>query len=279
MLTSVASIVTTSAMVGPAASPTRSWWLENLPDDELPPTVSKPPAAVDIAVIGAGMTGCSVAYWLSKVHGLSCTVFDARGVGGGATGRNGGHLWPNPSNAFEAEQTAELLEFITSAGVKCDLQRGSAVALERRVPESGVEYADVPHDPEDAQPEEAWDETAQWDEATCAANLGTTAFSHASVYEGAYQFWPARVAASLLRVSGATLCSPVVVDSLSDSDDGEARLLSWRVACAPEAGSTAADAAVGGVVRARRVVVCTNGWATELLPELSAHMYPTRNQV
>ena len=34
-----------------------------------------------------------------------------------------------------------------------------------------------------------------------------------------------------------------------------------------------------GVVRARSVVVCTNGWAPELLPELADHLYPCRNQV
>jgi glycine/D-amino acid oxidase-like deaminating enzyme len=34
-----------------------------------------------------------------------------------------------------------------------------------------------------------------------------------------------------------------------------------------------------GAVTARAVVVCTNGWAAEILPELREHLYPVRNQV
>ena len=47
----------------------------------------------------------------------------------------------------------------------------------------------------------------------------------------------------------------------------------------PEAGETTLVTTDGGVVRARSVVVCTNGWAAELLPELAEHLYPCRNQV
>jgi glycine/D-amino acid oxidase-like deaminating enzyme len=46
---------------------------------------------VDVAVIGAGYTGLSSAYHLKKLFpGKSVAVFEARGVGHGASGRNGG---------------------------------------------------------------------------------------------------------------------------------------------------------------------------------------------
>ena len=67
-------------------------------------------------------------------------VLDARGVAGGATGRNGGHLWPNPASDFEAATVAELLAFIESEALDCDLTRGDASTFERSKPESGVEY-------------------------------------------------------------------------------------------------------------------------------------------
>jgi sarcosine oxidase, subunit beta len=47
------------------------------------------PASVDVAIVGAGVTGCSIAYQLAK-RGKSVAVFDKRGIGSGASGRNGG---------------------------------------------------------------------------------------------------------------------------------------------------------------------------------------------
>jgi gamma-glutamylputrescine oxidase len=44
---------------------------------------------VDVAVIGAGITGCTCAHALAE-GGLSVRVHDARGIGAGASGRNGG---------------------------------------------------------------------------------------------------------------------------------------------------------------------------------------------
>ena len=60
-------------------------WLEEADDvvdtDQL--------AAVDVAVIGAGITGCACALALAR-NGTRVRVYDARGVAEGASGRNGG---------------------------------------------------------------------------------------------------------------------------------------------------------------------------------------------
>src|SRR5205807_7337385 len=45
--------------------------------------------AVDVAVIGAGITGCACALALAR-GGLRVRVHDARGIAEGASGRNGG---------------------------------------------------------------------------------------------------------------------------------------------------------------------------------------------
>ena len=47
--------------------------------------------STDICIIGAGLTGLSSAYHLSK-NGLSITIIEANRVGAGASGRNGGQL-------------------------------------------------------------------------------------------------------------------------------------------------------------------------------------------
>jgi len=64
---------------------TEPFWLT-----ELRPTVAaREPDEVDIAVIGAGITGCACAAALAA-EGKRVRVYDARGVGEGASGRNGG---------------------------------------------------------------------------------------------------------------------------------------------------------------------------------------------
>ena len=60
-------------------------WLEHanaIPDTDRP-------GPVDVAVIGAGMTGCSCALQLA-LGGKRVRVYDARGIAAGASGRNGG---------------------------------------------------------------------------------------------------------------------------------------------------------------------------------------------
>jgi gamma-glutamylputrescine oxidase len=64
---------------------TQPFWLE-----QSRPAVTSPDLDhVDIAVIGAGITGCACAAALARA-GKRVRVYDARGVGEGASGRNGG---------------------------------------------------------------------------------------------------------------------------------------------------------------------------------------------
>jgi len=62
------------------------FWLE----DEVPPrAASTHDGTVDVAIVGAGITGCSAALRLAEA-GRSVRIHDARGVAEGASGRNGG---------------------------------------------------------------------------------------------------------------------------------------------------------------------------------------------
>jgi gamma-glutamylputrescine oxidase len=64
---------------------TQPFWLE----ESRPSVQSRDADHVDIAVIGAGITGCACAGALARA-GKRVRVYDARGVGEGASGRNGG---------------------------------------------------------------------------------------------------------------------------------------------------------------------------------------------
>ena len=87
--------------------------------------------------------------------------------------------------------------------------------------------------------EEDWGDAPVLDAAACAARLQTEAFAEAALYEEARQFYPAKVAAALLRASGATLCAPVRVRSLEAEVPSGAERGAERGAEAPAACSEA----------------------------------------
>jgi glycine/D-amino acid oxidase-like deaminating enzyme len=82
-----------------------SFWLDTYgPYTPLPPLQED--CAVDIAIIGAGFTGLSTAYWLKKVDpSLRVAVLEANQVGYGASGRNGSFAMTVHGLGFEVMPT------------------------------------------------------------------------------------------------------------------------------------------------------------------------------
>src|SRR2546423_2636285 len=88
-----------------------AYWLE-----EADAFVPRTPVAgrVDVAVVGAGVTGCACALKLARA-GLRVRVHDAREIAGGASGRNGGFALRGAAARYDvaresygAEATREL---------------------------------------------------------------------------------------------------------------------------------------------------------------------------
>jgi gamma-glutamylputrescine oxidase len=80
---------------------TTPFWLEGAGV----PVESSPLGSVDVAVIGAGITGCSAALALAQ-GGLRVRVHDSRGIAEGASGRNGGFALRGGAAAYDvARQT------------------------------------------------------------------------------------------------------------------------------------------------------------------------------
>lgn len=110
----------------PSAQPTSSAWQEppapiaTIQSDTLPPVT-------DIAIIGSGITGTSVAYTLlnhPQASNLRVTILEARNACSGATGRNGGHLISDTCGHFEhlatslgTEEAVKILRF-SEANIK-----------------------------------------------------------------------------------------------------------------------------------------------------------------
>ena len=83
----------------PCENPTLSHWLSDISLGSTGPFPSSDHDTnsnlFDVAIIGAGLSGASIAYHLRKINkDCRIIVLDARDLSGGATGRNGGILWP-----------------------------------------------------------------------------------------------------------------------------------------------------------------------------------------
>jgi hypothetical protein len=68
-----------------------------LPLKDVASVLHRDPDQPILSVIGAGLTGVCIAYWLIEfgVSARSILIVDGRGLAEGATGRNGGHCWPS----------------------------------------------------------------------------------------------------------------------------------------------------------------------------------------
>lgn len=110
----------------PNPNPTQTYWLNDPPYPELI-NASSPslPQTVDVAIIGSGIAGASVARSLLYERRRSNTspdeeivVLEARQLCSGATARNGGHIKPSPyesfsllSKLFSKDRAAALVRF------------------------------------------------------------------------------------------------------------------------------------------------------------------------
>lgn len=127
-----------------------SFWHETVGDDLTP----RPPLAgdesVDVAIIGAGLTGLWTAYYLSEADpSLRILVIEKNIAGFGASGRNGGWcsaLFPASTAALAGRhgrsaalamrramvETVDEVGRVTRAeGIDCDFEKGGTVAFAR----------------------------------------------------------------------------------------------------------------------------------------------------
>ena len=73
------------------------YWLE---DEAVPRAAPRHEGPVDVAIVGAGITGCSAALRLAAA-GLRVRVHDQRAVAEGASGRNGGFALRGGASSYD----------------------------------------------------------------------------------------------------------------------------------------------------------------------------------
>jgi gamma-glutamylputrescine oxidase len=227
------------------------YWLE----DEVPPRAAPQHAGrVDVAIVGAGITGCSAALRLAEA-GLRVRVHDERGVAEGASGRNGGFALRGGASRYDVaretygtEQAAELWHWTERAIDRMAELAGDSL---RRTGSLRLafdeEERDQIHGEYEAMREDGVD--AEWLDDLPEHLAGT--FHGAIVHDHDGSVQPARFVrrlAARAADAGAEIREHDRVDDVAALD-------------------------------AEHVVVATDGYGHGLVPELADLIWPTRGQV
>ena len=228
---------------------TTSFWLE-----EAPPAVEQRSLEiVDVAIIGAGITGCSCALALARA-GLRVRVHDSRGIAKGASGRNGGFALRGAAARYDVARETY------GADRAAELWRRTEVALDRLEAIAGDAFhrsgslrlaADNEERDEIRAEYEALREdgfAADWHDVLPQLRPDFRgAIFHPS--DGSLQ--PARFVGTLAALA---------------ADDGVAFEEHRRIASLDE-------------LNAEQIVIATDGSGRGLLPELDDALWPARGQV
>jgi glycine/D-amino acid oxidase-like deaminating enzyme len=285
-------------VVRPSPDPTTPWWLNGAPYQN---ATSHPlPSSADVVIVGAGITGASIAYHLRELTALHSrkgrglgrvVVVDARGAAGGATGRNGGQCCVQDSDDFAALEEERGLAHtlrersfqLTSvdamrrfmeehdAGWRELRWEGAALPAQTLLEELEIaEGVRTMHRHAEACPDRYCGEVEWWDAATTAARLGSAAegvFRGAAFGSNSGSLWPAKIVFGLLDLAllapSITLHTHTAVVSIQPGSQGR-----WQLTTAG-----------GEQCLATSVVVATNAYTSGLLPQFRDVVIPAKNQV
>ncbi|KAK9372562.1 FAD dependent oxidoreductase [Lipomyces chichibuensis] len=118
-----------------------STWLDPPTKFSMFRTTSELPATADLAIIGSGFSGASVAYHTLRAYpALSIVMLEASDVCEGASGRNGGHLRPD-FYTYASQITAKYGP--EEALLLSKFERDNFEAVKRLIKEDGVDCETV----------------------------------------------------------------------------------------------------------------------------------------
>jgi glycine/D-amino acid oxidase-like deaminating enzyme len=231
----------------------------------------KVPGSVEVAIVGAGVVGCSIAYQLAK-RGKSVAVFDQRGICSGASGRNGGMTGTGSALHSSAGDAIHALTSENFSMLQDELAREldddfSLLVTGGIDVATNQEQADFLQQAVFRQREHGID--VEWLDAKEARDL-VPALSD-RIYGVEWKrhsghLWPFQLVHALAngaRYSGAQFYTHTAVKQVITSN-----------------GIATGIETEQGVVDAGAVVVATNAWTRSLLPDLpDGAIVPSRGQI
>jgi glycine/D-amino acid oxidase-like deaminating enzyme len=227
-------------------------------------------ARADVAIVGGGYTGLAAALALAE-RGADVLLLEARDIGFGASGRNGGQVIPGlkldpqaldrefgeATTAFVGAAADVLFALIERLGLECGARRTGWI-------QATLKQA---HLPAIAARAEQWRRRGAaveaLDEAAVTRLTGARGFVGGWRDARAGVLHPldyARGLAKAAQGAGARLHADSPVERLAPTRFG------WRLMTP------------GGVIEAGQVVIATNGYSDRLWPRLKATVLPARSR-
>jgi gamma-glutamylputrescine oxidase len=230
----------------------------------------------DACVVGGGYTGLSAALHLAE-RGYSVVVLEARRVGSGASGRNGGQLGSGQrlgvlelEAALGRERTRALWELAEEArrlvaerirrhGIDCHYRAGNMLAVTRQRYLADVE-AEVRH----LETHYGYREQELLDLGEMRRRVASAQYVAGCLDRGGGHLHPLRFALGLARAAA----------------DAGVRIFEHSAARRVQWGSPSRVLADGSSVRARHVLLCGNAYLpAELAPRLADRIMPIVNHL
>lgn len=251
------------------------WYCRQAPADLPGYPVLQTAVEADVCVIGGGLAGLTTAHDLAKA-GRHVTLLDARRVGWGASGRNGGFVSPGYSLGFEAIATrvgqaaAKELFHMSLEGMQIVGENIRDLGITAVNPVPGILGAvryDAGRDLVDHRDWLAREfnyNVAYFDRAALAQHLTSASYHQALHDQNAFHFDPLAYCLGLARsatAAGATIYEATPANGISGSSGH------WKITT-PE-----------GQITAREVVVTTGGYTDRLVPELHRAFLPIATYV
>jgi gamma-glutamylputrescine oxidase len=259
-----------------------SYWLATggaEPDGVVPLSGDR---AVEVAVIGGGYTGLSAAYHLAGTHGIEAVLLEANRIGWGASGRNGGicstavgkvplqeriEKWgveaARRSLHIGVDAVERVRELIASEQIDCEPQPSGYIHTAHR-PDRVAELRARASLYRDAL---GYDGVEFFDRARLErdGHLRGVSANGALWFRDVFGLHPLKYVRGLARAAirrGAVL-------------HDRTRVLAWS-----REGDSHRLATAAGTVRARKVIVATNGYTSERLhPYFTGRLLPTTSNI
>ena len=236
-----------------------------------PPLVGE--AEAEVAIVGGGFTGLSAALHLAEA-GVDVALLEAETPGWGASGRNGGQVIPGlkeDPDAIEARFGADrgprlvalaggapdlVFDLIERHAIACDAVRAGWIQPSHTDAALGVARARVEQWSRRRAPVQLLSRSEASD------LLGTEAYLGGLLDARGGSLHPLNYALGLAEAAqraGARLHGASAARAIEPERDG------WRLRTD------------GGSLRARRVMLCTNGYTDGLMPPLARTIVPVRS--
>ena len=238
---------------------------------------SRLPATTDVVVVGGGLLGAATCYWIART-GSSVVLLERAGPAAGATGRNGGFISIGPDEAYAQaisrlghdtaqailqvtlESRALLRQFLQEESIACDYREPGHLHLALR--------------------EEELHNFAQSSTALQRDGVPTFLLEREQVQEYIHTPLGSQILGGLF-VPGVSLVHPakLVQGLIAAAQRYGAKPIAALVRQLEDDGDSIQIHTEQGSISAGSVVVATNAWIPDLLPQLKDVITPVRGQV